>query len=291
VRVPSQAPTGRHEIRITWDFPQRKVPERVFTFDVDNPDFGKPVVDPDAEDLRRKYPDAVTAVLQQGLPCDALGIDSYQGCADVWMNSENSNHGRSRILKTGTYKYDNVALIRFDLARLPKGAKVEAAILKLRTMNGGSATNRLAYRMLRSWEAGTGFNGEERKGLLIENMTGGGTAPKDGECGWLCAKKPDQWGSAGASQPGVDRDAAVLAEGREIPDAVPSPAKGERRAWIAWSVTSAAKGWAENPASNCGVLLDGRAGKDGKKGFCEFSSAECIDPLWRPKLILTYRKE
>lgn len=164
-RVPSHAPTGRHEVRVSWPFPaMKKVPERIFTFDVENPDFGKPVVDPDVEALKQKFPAATVAVLQQGQACEALGLKSYQGVSDTWLTSEAYGQGLSRVLKTGPYAFDHNALLRFDLAALPKGAKIEAALLKLRSFAGRGGANKALYRLLRAWEAGQGFNGEIRGG-------------------------------------------------------------------------------------------------------------------------------
>lgn len=283
MRVPSQTPPGRHEIHVTWDFPKKKVPSRVFTFDVENPDYGKPAPDPDVEALKKQFPGAVVAVFQQGLPCEALGGKAYTGCQDTWINQEDNNNGRSLWLKTGKYQYDNSALIRFDLSALPAAAKVQSAILKLRPTVPAAPQDRLVNRMLRPWEAGTGFNGEIRAELPIENRTNGGQPPKAGESSWFFSRKPERWGANGAAKPGVDREADVLAAGRPVPADV--PANDERRAWNAWDISKAAQDWAANPDSNFGLLI--RSGG----GFCEFYSADYIDPHWRPKLILAYQTE
>jgi hypothetical protein len=288
VRVPSHAPSGRHEIRVSWPFPDKKVvPERVFTFDVENPDFGKPVVDPDVEALKQKFPAASVAVLQQGQPCEALGLKSYQGVLDTWITSEAFGHGLSRVLNTGTYKFDQNALLRFDLAALPKGAKIEAALLKLRSFSGRGGEKRALYRLLRSWEAGKGFNGEIREGLAFENDTDGGQQPKAGESSWWYSTRPTKWGAAGAAKPGVDRSEQPLATGRLVPDANPTPAKDDFRTWVAWDVTAAAQEWIEKPETNFGVVVDGKSGG----GYCEFLSSESFDPFGRPKLIVVYRLE
>lgn len=287
VRVPSHAPTGRHEIRVSWPFPDKKVPERIFTFDVENPDFGKPVVDPDVAALKQKFPAATVAVLQQGQPCEALGLKSYQGVADTWLTSEAYGQGLSRVLKTGPYAFDHNALLRFDLAAVPKDAKIEAALLKLRSFAGRGGQNMALYRLLRAWGAGMGFNGEIREGLAVESHDAGGKQPKTGESSWWYSTRPDKWGAPGATKPGVDRSEQPLSTGRLVPDVNPTPAKDEFRTWVAWDVTAAAQEWVQKPETNFGVVVDGKSGG----GFCEFLSSEAFDPFGRPKLIILYRLE
>jgi hypothetical protein len=287
VRVPTHAPSGRHEIRVSWPFPDKKVPERIFTFDVENSDFGKPVVDPDVEALKQKFPAATVAVLQQGQSCEALGLNGYQGVADTWLTSEAYGQGLSQVLKTGRYAFDNNALLRFDLATLPKGAKIEAALLKLRSFRGRGGENRALYRLLRTWEAGKGFNGEVREGLAVESHEPGGLQPKTGESSWWYSTRPTKWGAAGAAKPGVDRSEQPLATGRLVPDANPAPAKDDFRTWVAWDVTAAAQEWIEKPETNFGVVVDGKSGG----GYCEFLSSKSFDRCGRPKLIVVYRLE
>jgi hypothetical protein len=287
VRVPTHAPGGRHEIRVSWPFPDKKVPERIFTFDVENPDFGKPVADPDVEALKQKFPAATVAVLQQGQACEVLGLKSYQGVADTWLTSEAYGQGLSYVLKTGPYAFDHNALLRFDLAAVPKGAKIEAALLKLRSFGGRGGENRALYRLLRAWEAGKGFNGEIRDGLAVESHESGGLQPKPGESSWWYSTRPTKWGAAGAAKSGVDRSEQPLATGRLVPDANPTPAKDEFRTWVAWDVTAAAQDWMQKPESNFGVVVDGKSGG----GFCEFLSSEASDLFGRPKLIIIYRLE
>lgn len=284
MRVGSQAKPGRHQIRVTWDYPQRKIPERVFTFDVVNPDFGKPVNDAELAALQARFPGALAAVLQQGMPCQTLGLNGYQGCKDAWMSSEGFAHGASRWLKTGQYKFDHAALLRFDLPALPQGAILESAQLRLHTFLGGRSTDRVAYRMLRAWEAGTSVNAVMQGGFLIESTTAGGNSPKEGECGWMYARRPERWGQPGAAKPGVDREEAPLAAGRPVPD--PASPAGEARAWIVWDVTAAARDWVAAPERNFGLQITTLGGKG---GMCEFASSESIDPQNRPQLVLIYR--
>jgi hypothetical protein len=193
----------------------------------------------------------------------------------------------SQVLKTGRYAFDNNALLRFDLATLPKGAKIEAALLKLRSFRGRGGENRALYRLLRTWEAGKGFNGEVREGLAVESHEPGGLQPKTGESSWWYSTRPTKWGAAGAAKPGVDRSEQPLATGRLVPDANPAPAKDDFRTWVAWDVTAAAQEWIEKPETNFGVVVDGKSGG----GYCEFLSSKSFDRCGRPKLIVVYRLE
>lgn len=281
MRVPSQAKPGRHEIRVTWDYPPKKVPERVFTLDVVNPDWGNTPVDPDVEDFKKKFPGATVAILQQGWPCEAVKSKEFVGCEDASIGSDHFNNGKSRMLKVGKYSVSFVTLIRFDLSGLPKGTTVEAALLKLRSMQCVQPAP-VAHRLLRPWSAGNGFNGDVRPGLMIESLTGGGGSPKEGEASWLYSRKPEKWAAAGASAAGQDREAEPLS-GREILDAVPAPAPNERRGWVAWDMTKAVKDWVAKPEANFGVVID-------RSSYCVFSSSESIDPQCRPKLILVLKK-
>ena len=226
-------------------------------------------------------------MLQQGQSCEALGLKSYQGVSDTWLTSEAYGQGLSHVLKTGPYAFDHNALLRFDLATLPKGAKIEAALLKLRSFGGRGGENRALYRLLRAWEAGKGFNGEIRDGLAVESHESGGLQPKTGESSWWYSTRPTKWGAAGAAKSGVDRSEQPLATGRLVPDANPTPAKDDFRTWVAWDVTAAAQDWIQKPETNFGVVVDGKSGG----GYCEFLSSESFDRFGRPKLIVVYRLE
>jgi hypothetical protein len=279
-------PSGRHEIRVSWKYKNKTVPDRVFTFDVENPDYGKKIEDPDAAAMRKKFPGATVAVLQQGMPCEALKIKKYQGCRDTHIAGKGNAGGLSHI-KIGVHGRKYNGLIHFDLSMLPKGAKVQAAMLKLRSDAGPSKAGITAYRVLCDWNAGTGRLTKTVGGQVLEQTAGGSI--KKGECGWEFSKMPEKWGASGCSKPGVDREEKALGtEQKTLDKALPSRAsskkKGKRyKIWYSWDVTSAAQKWTAEPEKNFGVVLDK------KSRYFTFHSSEYFDPPMRPKLILVFK--
>jgi len=301
VSVPSFMPPGLHEIRVTWKSKEKQVPERTFTFEVVNPEFGKPVVDPDAEALKAKFPGAAVAVLQQGQSSEELGLEAYAGCADAYIVRRDEwagwNTGGKHDLVVGIYGDDNRALIRFDLTALPKGAKVEAALLKLRMDAEGHANGKYAYRVLRPWSAGTGRLGPLDENGRIPSATGHTSRDAlPGECAWAAAKLPESWAAPGCEKAGEDREAQALSASITPPDAPKEKSGMRKKVWVSWELTAAAKAWAEKPETNHGVLLAVDASRqatwDEKCGvtaaYCR--SSDYIDPAMRPKLILVFRK-
>lgn len=266
------------------------MPERHFTFDVENPNYGKSQVDSDTQSLQRKHAGAVVEVFQQGQDCTSLPVKKYEGCKDVWINSLGLNHGKSIYLKVGKYSVDMKSLIKYDLSKLPKNAKIEGAYLKMYSFNISNAKDMPVYRMLSSWGAGTGSDSIVLDNLVYEyEKVKFGTVPKEGECSWTYSEKPEKWEGVGVSKTGEDREGAALDRAREIPEKTKIAVKDEARGWVSWDVTKAAKEWVSDPENNFGVLLEKKL--EGKDVYTQFLSSDHYDKPFRPKLIIFYKTD
>lgn len=303
--IPSTARSGKHFVTLDFDHQGMK-DRRELHFFVKNP--GGWEKDPDADALRKQFPGATVAVLQQGLPADGLEAAAYAGCADASIlsthevpdrNSDGVNFGGTENLEVGHYGVVRRSLVRFDLSRIPKDARVEAAWLKMYAFQGsgtrtgglGYPQHKLAYRVLRPWGSGTG-NGD-----LFDRKRG---QIREGECSWKEARQPEAWGAPGCDKAGVDREARPISMSRC--DAQPQGARGAlqpvKKVWVKWDLTAAAKDWVAAPVTNFGVLLattdhklaDAYGDEGTGRTACEFRSSEYYDPPFRPKLVLVFRK-
>jgi len=277
VSVTSLMPPGEHIIRANVEFPKgNKLPEKVFKAIIENPLWGKTPPDEDAEAFKAAYAGAKVAVFQEGFPVEALKIAKYDGTADNFIQGINPiadrspdqhNFGGDPELGIGHYGPERRMLMRFDLAALPKLAKVKKALLKLQ-LQRGEALEPVAYPVLVPWQEGSHD---------IYTKQGRGK----GDVTWSARAFPDtRWGLPGCGQPGVDRAAqGVPAVSREIK----TPRDKAEKAWMCWDLTEPAAGWIAEPAKNHGVLLVNRG-----YGHGAFRSSEYEDPLFRPKLIVVW---
>lgn len=304
--VPSRIPPGRHQIQVRWSHKGKKLPTKVFTFDVENPDYGKPVVDADAEAFKKKFRAATVVVLQRGKPVKQWGGKEYAGCVDAKMTSTHRvsdrnhdwvNYGGTDSLSVGQYGQNQRTLIRFDLAKIPSHATIEAAFLKLRSDRApgrggkGRQQGKYAYKVLRPWGAGIG-NGsrwDRKKGKV-----------RAGECSWKTARHPEAWGAQGCDKPGVDREEKPLAA--SFWEGMQKDRRGNAtplvKVWVKWDITRAVREWVAKPKTNHGLLLAVKEGEGSDLSYADkvarkavhYRSSDYFDPIFRPKLIVVYRR-
>lgn len=280
-------------MRVTWAHGRRSL-ERVFTLTVDNPGYGKPVVDPQAEALKKEFPDSRAVALWQGAP---LGDEKYEGCSDAFISTSRggSDHGSANFgakdhLWAGPYATDHRTLIRFDLSKiLPGDAKVRKAYLKLYMYNGGRPDLLAVHSVLRPWGAGRGGADREFEGGLFVNGVDWqhlGHPAQENECSWTMSRRPAEWSEPGCGEPGEDHEAWALGSAEfDTKEAAQVSRSQPCRYWIRWDVTDAVQEWAENPELNFGLLVK-LAGK--KATECRFHSADYHDPPFRPRLIAAF---
>lgn len=187
-----------------------------------------------------------SVVLQQGL-------NGYSGAQDTYLISGGCwdlNFVGEDSLGLGSGP-NRRPLLRFDLTNtLPSQATVTRALLSLRAFSGStSSVNVRAYQVLRPWRAD--------------------------EVNWSRATHETWWATAGCDEPDVDRSSRFLVE---IPLSV-------ENTWYDFDVTYAVRAWAEDPATNHGVLLV--AMPDSSARF-RFYSSESAQTGWRPKLTIYY---
>jgi len=201
---------------------------------------------------------ASTLVLQEGL-------GGYVGTTDVYIDyrypDDNGEQGpwlppewpRPDQLLVSADAWRS-ALIRFELAgHVPQGAAIQSATLELYTdQRDNSLTARMGvYRVLRPW---------------VER-----------EATWNRAAVGQPWGSPGCNDPTTDRD----------PVAVDSAQVGALNEWYRFNVTSLVQGWANEPASNYGLLVRGEY--EGHPAMYRFVSSEAGRSLLRPILRVEYQ--
>jgi len=190
-------------------------------------------------------PARAQVVLQQGL-------DGYAGVADTYLDAWHiaGNHGRSRDLYVRQGR-DQVALLHFDLASVPPGARVTEALLSVyvdefQSVAGGALS---VYELRRSWSADA--------------------------ANWLEADLGALWSGPGASAPESDRAVAALAS------VALRPASG----WVTLDVRESVQRWVRQPTDNRGLLLsiEGQASP-----WVRLASSQADVAGRRPKLVLRY---
>jgi hypothetical protein len=162
------------------------------------------------------------------------GWTGYREDCDTWIGPGESRPRdyTVRVAADATRK----ALLRFDVSVLPMNAQVVSATLNLRAAGRRSVDDLLVkcYGVRRPWEVG--------------------------EASWQSATLDTQWevpGCAGAS----DRDAEPLS----------SVWVRDAETTYAWDVTTLAREWVADPASNHGIVLEG----DGVgSGYWTFTSSD-----------------
>jgi len=273
VSIPTKAVTGRHNITFTYVNKRLNLElPRTFTFDVVNEGSWDDTSVQDA--LRRRG--LRVAVVQQGMPCGALGMGRYDSTGDTYLhathpvgdrNADFVNFGARDVLHAGKYGQEYRSLVRFDLASARKGTRIVAAYLQVYLYGwGGGRPGRgtfEAYEVLVPWSTGRGTSLYSKDKVL------------PGEASWLASAHPGKWRVPGCGAPGVDRRAQPI-----------STASVDRatKVWVTLELDAdLVARWLDDPGRNFGVLLLGHGGR------ADFRASEFGDAPFRPRLVLGYR--
>lgn len=278
LNIPSTARTARHRLHILYvnDRLKMKVRKDLY-FNVNNDGAWK--TDPLIEAVRAKYPTVL--IVQNGRPCEPLGIRRYAGAHDTYMhathrvpdrNTDFVSYGGLTYLSIGPYGQVMRTLIKFDLSRIPAAGRPKEAYLQIYLCSkpgrfGGRAPEIEAFEVLKEWGAGRGDGSRWRKDPVLP-----------GEASWLCNRRPTKWHVGGCGAPGRDRSEKAVGHG---------PALKGSKGWATIRLEAKLiRKWIENPASNHGLLLvDKNEGKNAQ-GSAKYRSSEFEDAVMRPRLIL-----
>lgn len=182
------------------------------------------------------------------------GLDGYTGASDAhldaWDPTRNRGQDRLVIVRSGNTRS---ALFRFDLSKLPAGAQVRSATLRLYVEESSNAISMSieVYRLRRAWE---------------ENAAT-----------WNRASASQAWGQAGADDTTSDREAAPAARGM----------LAQTGSWISLDITDLVSRWLAEPAQNSGVLIKGSGGSAVEYRFI---SSDYANENFRPQLTVTYTR-
>jgi hypothetical protein len=193
----------------------------------------------------------VTLTLQEGL-------NGYLGATDTTLDNWEPNvpqgeDNRLRLFYSKPKLATQMApLVRFDLSLLPADALVQAATLRLYVPSTPQYDIRArASGLLRGWD--------------------------EASATWELTSPGQPWAAPGASEVGTDRTVWATAWQRV--------AEGGR--WYEFDVTTLARGWASQPQSNSGLILEAGAGDSEASVEARFVSREG-NGNFRPQLIISY---
>ena len=178
---------------------------------------------------------------EDAMPDSFYSARNYGGATYVQVNDNGTD-------------WQQYPLIRFDLARLPRGAAVRSAQLELHMRNLNAPGTATIHQVTRSWVEGT--------------KSGGGTA--DGSS-WFTYDGTNAWTSAGG-----DFNAPVVAR----------TAIDGSETWVSWEIAPLVERWLAGEP-NYGLMI---RPADGLRE-AEFSSREDTNVGVQPKLTITYACE
>ena len=247
--------------------------EFLYPVEIENPEFGKPLIDPAFNALKAKFPGASIASLRRaagpgqdikGYPEEnvvpvQVSDDSLFGPTRDWDMS-NVNQGGETMLGLGAqihHKVDARSLIKFDLSALAKDAKISGAQLRLTLSNqpytGSKADAKIvAYAVHQDW---------------TEN-----------ESCWNSFRKDATWITPGGDDGAKDRSAEPVGS-VEIAN---FPARDEHYRFVSIDLTDCVQKWLSGEP-NYGILLKYAGG-----GCVKVCSSEFQDYPFRPTLVLAY---
>jgi len=177
--------------------------------------------------------------------------DGYAGCTDTYieLSDPDANHGQDQLLLVRG-RVNTSGLVRFDISQLPANAVVLQAYVQLKASDDSDALplEVASYPVLRPWVAS--------------------------EATWNNAAAGALWGQAGATGT-ADRPATP--SDREMLNGA---------GWCQWNVTDMVKGWADNPSSNYGLLLE--SPDERWSAAYRFIATGHVAGASYPKLVITY---
>ncbi len=287
--IPSRVPSGKHQIAIRMNRLEMAGGRADYLYDVtiDNPDYGKDIIDPAYQELKKQFPSAKIASLRRLINNDQK-YKAYQDeqvfGTSVWDNTMQPNNGhwaasmanfgtdKAMMIGTGPH-YKGVArnLIKFDLSGVRKDTKILGAWIRTtisRHHHGKLKDGKLHYHaMRRHW---------------YELPTADGVAT------WLGpdykhardkSKRRGFWGKEAADDTEKDRYAEV-AGAANIGD---FPLENEMFRFIASDITGIVQQWHNGEIENHGLIQIYEG-----SGYTDQSSSEFQDYIFRPTLVIAY---
>jgi len=255
-------------------------------FVIDNPSYGKPVAELRiTAKLRAQYPRATVAEIYQGAALPRFGVPSYDGARDVYFGDGRGDKGfGGSCTNWGTdlsYGTDlrfqlhlggeaRRTLIKFDLAMLPKDARVAKALMMLHVEELNKKAD-LNYRVIAL---------KKRWSETIVGLMGGLNATN-------VAKPPSRGPLYPVGQ--TENWEKPLCRGKS--DRHPEPITWLRlktTGWAAVDITPAARNWVSGTWANHGVAIEPVSEKIdyGRHDVRITASDHPVDPRLRPRLIL-----
>ena len=272
--IPSRVPPGAHTLVVRLDRAAYAggPAEFLFSVDIANPDYGKPLLDPAFQALKTKYPSSTIASLRRAaaagqdlkgfpdefiVPVQVFGNMLYGRTRDGDMSNANMSGGTLLALGKQIHHEDDArTLLKFDLATLPKDAEIVGAQLRLTVSNqpftGSKADARItAFAVKQEWS--------------------------ETESSWNFCRKAVKWAAPGCDAGEKDRASEPAASA----DIANFPEKGEHYRFVALDLTDLAKKWRSGEWPNNGVLLKYSGG-----GCVKMCNSEFQDYPFRPTLVL-----
>jgi microcystin-dependent protein len=177
------------------------------------------------------------------------------GSAKATSLSSSSSCANQGAATTVPVDASDRGLLQFDLRRIPSGATVSAATLKLFTFSTPAATIE-AHRLTADWTEGSAA-------AASCNGTGASWSERNPSVSWQTA--------------GGDYDAT----------AVTASDPGGNPHWDSWNLTSMVQGWINGGNANLGILLK-HANEAGAPSVAYLSNEYATSLALRPQLVVTY---
>lgn len=212
---------------------------------------------------------ALTAAAQADVLQTGAAQDNtlFQHSAGAVSNGEGSAIFAGRTAQS----VDSIrrGLIAFDLSSIPAGSTIQSVSLNLyMTQSTGGTSSVTLHRVLASWGEGISSSGNGGAG-------GGGGAPSEaGDATWIHRF----YDTTNWTTPGGDFTAAASASS--------SVGGIGQYAWSSAGLVADVQNWVNN-GGNFGWLIKGNEGQaSSAKRFA--SREDTSDPIWQPKLTVTY---
>jgi len=285
LQVPGRVPPGKHEV-VSRDESSRV--EYVYTVQIENPEYGKPLDDPGYAALKARFPQAKFASLRRAANVPAELTKAYPDENVVPVNVRHvvlrSNHreGDERgrpvsdagpYLAVGSvilYAEPLSALMQWDLSAIPKeakilGAQLRLALIKTQFVGTDKTAKLIAWPMRRAWLDKPGTNG-------FTCWYGPQIGAKDGS-------KDIQWGKPGCNDPESDYFPAP----ETSVDVAGFPGSQEElRRVVSLDLTELLQKWHAGELANHGIVVKLRGGS------LDIVSGNHAESVLRPALVIAY---